>query len=141
MVTIDKGRLIIYRLYDVAMEIVLSRIEEGVRKGARRMRLSKHPYMKALEFTNPPVSFEIQGFTRPLFGEDSQISIVAKAYDFGVLSLAFSIPIPAGTTFQSLEEVSKGLDTDGFIDQTARDYIELLVKDLGPAIVSPGIKE
>lgn len=141
MLAIKKGLIIIYRLFDVASEINLSLMESGAREGTKRMSLSKHPYMKALEFADPPVSLELQGFTKPLFEETIQITVVAKAYDFGVLSLAFYIPIPEGTTFAELEFVAKGLDTDEAIDEKAKEYIGQLIYSLGDAVVNPSIKE
>jgi hypothetical protein len=141
VIGIKKGRIIIYRLFDVAAEIDLSIVESKAKAGARRLRLSKYPYMKALEFTNPPVSFELQGFIKPLFDQNIKINVVAKAYDFGALSLAFFIPIPEGTTFFDLEIVAKALDTDESIDLKAREYITQLIDYLGEAIDNPAIKE
>lgn len=141
MLSIKKGLIIIYRLFDVASEIKLSLVEAKAKESAKRMRLSKHPYMKALEFTDPPVSFELQGFTKTLFEGAINIHVVAKAYDFGVLSLAFNIPIPEGTTFSELESVAKDLDTDESIDEKAKEYIGQLIHSLGEAVVSPSLKE
>lgn len=138
---IKSGRIIIYRLFDIASEINLSLVESKAKEGVRRLRLSKHPYMKALEFTNPPVSFELRGFMKSLFGHDVRINVIAKAYDFGVLSLAFDIPIPANTTFFELETVAKELDGDESIDEKAREYVTHLINDLGNAIIGPEIKE
>ena len=94
--SIKKGRIIIYRLFDVASEINLSLVESQTREGARRLRLSKYPSTKAIEFANPPVSVELQGFNKPLFGQDTKINVTARAYDFGVISIALDIPIPPG---------------------------------------------
>lgn len=136
-----KGRIIIYRLFDVASEIDLSLVESQAKEGTKRLRLSRYPSMKALEFTNPPVSFELQGFVKRLFGQDINVSVIVRAFDFGVISLAFDIPIPPNTTFNELEKVTKNLDTDESIDKTAMEYILHLTNSLGPAVVSPGIKE
>lgn len=138
---IDKGRIIIYRLFDVALEINLSKIEERTKEGARRLKFSKYPYMKAIEFTNPPVSFELQPFTKTLFGREVKVSVIARAYDFGVLSIAFDVPIPKGTSFEELESVTRALDTDPSIDVTAKDYVVQLMEGLKDSIVSPDLKE
>ncbi len=140
MIAINKGRLIIYRLYDVSDEIKLSLVESRI-KESYRMRLSRHPYMKALEFTDPPVSFVLPGFSKNLFERDLPVHVGAKAFDFGVLSLAFSIAIPAGTEFCDLERVTKALDSDEDIDEKAWNYIRGLVSDLGDAVVRSSIKE
>ena len=99
---ITKGKIVIYRLYDVAYEINLSLVEQKAKEGVRRLRLSRYPYMKALEFTDPPVSFVLPGFTKQLFDQDIEIKVISKAYDFGVLSLAFSYRSPKALLFQNL---------------------------------------
>ncbi|MCK5511937.1 MAG: hypothetical protein KAI96_03970 [Thermodesulfovibrionia bacterium] len=141
MLSIERGRIIIYRLFDIASEIDLSLIESKAREGTKRLRLSKYPYMKALEFANPPISIELQGFVKSLFGQDTRVNVIAKAYDFGVLSIAFSIPIPQNSTFTELETETKKLDLDESINGKANDYISQLINSLGNAIISPGVKE
>jgi hypothetical protein len=141
MLSIERGRIIIYRLFDIASEIDLSLIESKTREGTKRLRLSKYPYMKALEFANPPVSFELRGFVKSLFGQDTNVNVIAKAYDFGVLSIAFYIPIPQNSTFNELETEAEKLNIDESIDEKAKDYISHLINSLGNAIISPGIKE
>jgi hypothetical protein len=141
MLAVKKGRIIIYRLFDVSDEINLSLVEAKIKEGTKRMRLSRYPFMKALEFTNPPVSFVLPGFSKELFGQDTTIQVVAKAYDFGVLSFAFNFPIPEGTSFNDLEAVSQVLDTDKSIDDKAWEYIRQLVSNLDDAIIRSSIKE
>ncbi len=140
-VSIKKGSIIIYRLFDVADEINLSLVESKIKEGARRMRLSKYPYMKALEFTNPPVSFVMPGFMKYLFGRDIAIHVVAKAFDFGVISLAFDIPVPEGTTFYDLEAAAQSLDTDEAFEEKAWEYIKQLVNNLDDAVIHSSIKD
>jgi hypothetical protein len=139
--TIARGRIIIYRLFDAAQEIDLARIEEGAREGARRLKFSRYPYMKALELSNPPLSFELAHFTKALFGGEIKVGVIAKAYDFGVISIAFEIPVPGGATFEELEAVTRELDEDRTIDALAREHALQLMESLGASVVSPEIKE
>jgi len=141
MLQIKQGKILIYRLFDVADEIDLALVEEKVTEGVKRMQISRYPFMKALEFTNPPVSFELPGFTRQLFDRDIMVQIVAKAFDFGVISLSFGIPIPEGTPFSDLERVAQFLDADEGIDKTAWEYVRQLVGNLDNAIKLSSIKE
>ena len=139
--SIKKGRIIIYRLFDVASEIDLSLVESQTREGARRLRLSKYPSTKAIEFANPPVSLELQGFIKPLFGQDTKVNVTARAYDFGVISIAFDMQIPQHTAFAELETVTKALDTDESIDKKAMEYVVHLIGTLGNAVIGPLVKE
>lgn len=139
--SISKGKIIIYRLFDIASEINLSSIESSAKDGAaRRMKLSREPYSKALEITNPPVSLELKGFARVLFDRDTDIAVSARAYDFGVVSVAFAVPVPEGTGFEALEKAASALEVDPSINELAREYAQGLVSDFSPAFVSPEIK-
>jgi hypothetical protein len=91
--------------------------------------------MKALEFSNPPVSIELQGFNKYLFGQETKVSVIAKAYDFGVLSFAFYIPIPPNTSFPGLEIVAKELNADESIYMKSKEYVSHLADNLGNAIL------
>ncbi|HBG46479.1 MAG TPA: hypothetical protein DDW94_05755 [Deltaproteobacteria bacterium] len=141
MISVDKGRILIYRLFDVAFEIDLAKIEERAKEGTRRLKLSKQPYMKALEFANPPVALELQPLRKSYFGVEAAVTVIAKAFDFGVLSIMFDIPVPPGTPVGALERAVSGLDGDDTIDFHAREYVNSLMETLGPAIVGPEIKE
>ena len=141
MITVSKGRILIYRLFDVALEIDLARIEEGAREGTRRLKLSKQPFMKALEFTNPPVALELPSLRKGYFGRETNVNVIAKAFDFGVLSIMFEVPVPAGTSMEELEATVRDLDSDEGLDSRAREYAVGLMESLGPAIIGPEIKE
>ena len=141
MLSIKQGKIIIYRLFDVADEINLSLVEAKIKEGARRMRLTRYPSVKALEFANPPVSFELQGFTKRLFDQDIMVQVIAKAFDFGVISLSFNVAVPDNTTFAGLESVSKALDIDESIDEKAMEYVRQLVSSLDDAVTQSSIKE
>lgn len=139
--SIKKGRIIIYRLFDAAAEINLTIVEQTVKEGVRRLGFTGRPYMKALQFTNPPVSLEMQPFNKYIFNADVKVSVIAKAYDFGVLSIAFEILIPEGTSFALLQDVTRGLSQDVDVDAMARAYVAQLMEQIAPAISTPEIKE
>lgn len=141
MISISRGRILIYRLFDAGQEIDLAMVEERSRAGTRRLKLSRYAYTRALEFTNPPVVIELAPFSSACFGSETKVSVMAKAFDFGVLSIAFDISIPPGTRMPELEGVLRGLDSDETIDSKAREYAGGLMESMGPAITGPEIKE
>jgi len=138
--SIAKGRILIYRIFDVAVEIDLSLIEKMPVDGWRRLKFSKYPYMKALEITNPPIAFELQPFTKLLFNADTKVNVVAKAYDFGVISIAFDIPVPEGTEFAELEAVTRRLDVDATVETKAQEYVTQLMETLKESVKDPSVK-
>ncbi|MCC6502705.1 MAG: hypothetical protein IT362_06190 [Deltaproteobacteria bacterium] len=141
MISISRGRILIYRLFDVGLEIDLAKVEERIKAGSRRLKLSRYAYTRALEFANPPVVLELSPFSSGCFGPETKVSVIAKAFDFGVLSIAFDIIIPPSTPMSELERVLRRLDSDETIDRKAREYADGLMDSLGPAITGPEIKE
>ena len=138
---VKKGKIIIYRLFDAATDIDLTVVEQTVKSGAKRLSFTRRPYMKALQFTNPPVSLEMQSFNKSVFNSDARVSVIAKAYDFGVVSIAFEIPIPAGTSFTLLQEATRALSQDAEVDSISRAYALQLMDMISSAISNPEIKE
>ena len=53
MIRIKSGKILIYRLYDVAHEINLPGVEERLHAEARRLKIERKPFSKALEFCQP----------------------------------------------------------------------------------------
>ncbi|MEK6531878.1 MAG: hypothetical protein AABZ23_05220 [Deltaproteobacteria bacterium] len=139
--SIKKGRIIIYRLFDAAQEINLAMIELKEKEGAKRLKLSKTPYMKAIEIANPPLSFDLKPFSKRLFDREVKIQVIAKAFDFGVISIAFDVPVPEGATFAELEATSRALEGDPSINEIAKEYVLQLFDSFGAHILSPEIKQ
>ncbi len=141
MLTIEEGRIIVYRLYDVALEIDLALIEERLKKVARRLRLSRLPYTRALEFKNPPLSIGLAGMEKEIKGERFHTDVVGKVYDFGVISIAYHIVLKKGTTTEDLERLAIAVDNDPSFDALAIDYIRGLIENFSQAFMEPEIKE
>ncbi len=138
---IKKGSIIIYRLFDVAFEIDLSLVESKIQKGVKRLTLSKIPYMKAIEFTNPPVSIGLTSFKKDILTRHFRTKVLAKVYDFGVISLSMEIPIAENMSFHELEIIAKELDADESVEDVAKNYIAQLINSLEDALKEPYLKE
>lgn len=140
--SVGKGKIVVYRLFDVGSYIDLALVEtQAGEKPATRMRLSKHAQVKALEFKNPPVSFQLDEFSKPLFNATPAVAVTARVYDFGVISISFSIPVPPGTTMAELEEVARTLDSDEGVEEKAREFADEVLSSLSEAVTDPGVRE
>lgn len=89
---ITSGRLLEYRLYDVAWEIDLLKVEERVRE-FKRLGIERKLFSKAIEFVNPPVSLRLRSFEKALDEKTYQVNAYAKVYDYGVMSIIFEVPL------------------------------------------------
>jgi hypothetical protein len=88
---ITSGSLLEYRLYDVAWEIDLLKVEERVRE-FKRLGIERKLFSKAIEFVNPPVSLRLKSFEKALDEKAYKVNAYAKVYDYGVISIIFEIP-------------------------------------------------
>lgn len=136
---IEKGRLFIYRLFDVADEIDLSLVEQKV-KEATRIRPSKIPFSRALEFKNPPLGLELKPFTYKFKDREVFCFVVGKLFDFGVCSICFILTLD-GLTLRELMEITISADRDEGLNSIAIDYARSLMMTFSETFVSPSLKE
>lgn len=141
-VSVKRGSIVVYRLFDAASFVDLSLVESMAREHpAKRLMLSRRAQVKALEFSNPPVSLDLKDFTKDIFGTEAPVKVFARAYDFGVISISFSFPIPSGSTFDQIEEAARTIDEDASLDLLAREYVDEVLGAFAPAITDGGVKE
>lgn len=124
------GGILIYRLYDVAWDIDLVKVEEKVSE-YKRQSIDRKRFSKAFEFVNPPLSLKLKTFEKNLQGKQYTINIYAKAYDYGVLTIIFEIPV-RDMEIADFETLAKNVE-EPFKDDF-RIELNLLVSDLGDAL-------
>ncbi len=153
-----RGSVLQYRLYDVAWEIELAKVQERVRE-SRRLALERRRFSKAFEFADPPVGIRLEGFQAELPGGPRQVNAYAKTYDYGVLSLIFELPYegsmegfealvqhlrarePLAERFaqerdrllSALGDALKGANTSRFQE----DYSVYYIRSLSPPLTAP----
>jgi hypothetical protein len=124
------GSILLYRLYDVAWDIDLKKVEQMVRE-YKRQSIERKRFSKAFEFANPPLSLRLSSFEKNINGKQCTVNAYAKAYDFGVLSIIFEIPID-GIEATDLEVLSLNLDEPFKAD--FQKELERLISDIGDAL-------
>jgi len=133
------GKILIYRLFDVADEIDLAVVEERV-KEATRVKPSKIPFSRALQFKNPPLSLELRPFNYAFANNHFNISVISKVFDFGVISICFVIPINK-LLLDKLTRVVIAADRDKKLNTLAVEYIKGLMNTFSNAMTGPSLKE
>ena len=92
---VRSGEVIAYRLFDLAYGIDLGRAEAIWRErpggGSARKRLNATP-PKAVAYDVPPVVLPLDSVTLALPSGPAAANVTARLYDFGVVSLALSVP-------------------------------------------------
>ena len=124
------GSILMYRLYDVAWDIDLKKVEERVRE-FKRQSIDRKRFSKAFEFANPPLSLKLKSFEKTLGGKAYPINVYAKAYDYGVLTIIFEILVKeiGIAEFEALARVC-----DEPLRGDFKVELDRLVHDLGDAL-------
>jgi hypothetical protein len=128
------GQILLYRLFDVADSVDLAAVERELRSakgpgdGVARLRLQRQ--RDGVVFTNPPVSAGLSDRELLLSGREWPVRVVAKAYDFGVMTIVWALNIPSGTTFDQLAELSVELEGE----QMRADLERWMIEDASVAV-------
>lgn len=139
------GRVIVYRVFDIAEEIDIRKAEEVVAAPDQRGRLEfKMKGQEAVIIRNAPFKFRL-GPQRLKTREDEifEPEVMATIWDYGTLSLAYQFEISPGQGFGEMFRFSSLFNNEMEIiqqlNQSARKKAEELVTRLMPALVRPMI--
>lgn len=128
---INSGKIIVYRLYDVAYEIDLIKVEEKLKRESKRLKIQKKPFSKAFEFVNPPVTFQLKSIKKNIGNRIFDVSVYSKVYDYGVISISLEIPVKE-ISITDLEILAVQLEEDeDIITETKEqlEYVTSILKD------------
>jgi hypothetical protein len=141
-ILIQKGSILIYRVFDVAEEINLHQIEDILRQRGRDLRLeiaSKN--RNAVVVRNAPVRFGLDEVEFNLKGFSVRAETTATIWDYGAVSIAFQIPISQGTSWKNLMTIASLLNTPNeivtAIDQAARKKSDEVVQLISKTLKKP----
>ncbi len=124
------GGILLYKLYDVAWDINLVAVEEKVRN-YKRQSIDRKRFSKAFEFVNPPLSLTLESLDKNLHEKVFTVNAYAKAYDYGVLSIIFEIPVK---DIQIAEFRTLASNLEDCFKEDFQKELKRLVEDLGDAL-------
>lgn len=130
-VKINKGKILIYRVFDIGEEINLAHLETILKEKAstnpERFKLTRDP-KQAIIISDAPLSLGLKQETVLVNGSPYTFDIIAKVWAYGTLSLTLQYTIPEGTSWQTLVELSNHFETCLSIDliakELARDFTQ-----------------
>lgn len=139
-ICIEKGQILIYRVFDVAEEIHLKKVEELVQnKDSSRFRLNRQT-RRAVVIKNAPVRINLGESEFTLGPHLYKAEVTVTIWDYGVLSVLFQVPIPAGTTWRSLLDQSLYITGDTAVpelEELARSKSKEITNLIAPALQKP----
>ncbi|OPX88805.1 MAG: hypothetical protein A4E53_01764 [Pelotomaculum sp. PtaB.Bin104] len=126
----------IYRLYDVAEEIKLDRVEEILchQHQTSRLRLSRTG-PKSIQIENPPVAVDL-GESPVIIDEQAfSAQFTGKIYDLGVIVITMRLALPQELQFDQLTGLSIAVYNSELIEQVLNRQLDYTRKILAPALV------
>ncbi|MBC7429573.1 MAG: hypothetical protein H7336_13230 [Bacteriovorax sp.] len=132
MNTIKKGRILVYRVYDIGEEIDLEKAEIILQEEttARAKFRLKKINQSAVVVSNDPLSVALGNYSYSDQGIEFNPEITAKIWEFGTLSLTFDFHIPTGTTIDQLRELSDKIQNYDILDIYARGKARELTQQI-----------
>lgn len=120
-IKIQRGKVLLYRVYDIGSEIDLDKVEALFENKAFKERFKlDRKHNSSLVISSNPVSIQLRNVELTLDGIKSEAEVIAKVWNFGTLSLCIHLPIIPGTSWTELVAFAKTLEKDIQIDQILR---------------------
>ena len=137
-ISIARGTVIVYRVYDVAEQFDLGRIERdlSVGRGPSRLVIARSTG-HALVVRDAPITLSLGACGVRLGGGEVAADLFARVWSYGVVSLQFRIPIEPGTSWSALVRCAALVEDDNDVTERATARVRELATTLHPAATLP----
>src|SRR5579864_8653517 len=137
-VTVERGRIIVYRIVDVADSIDLAAAERGIKSthGPSRLTIARSTG-HALVVRNAPLTLTLSAGPVRLGEERVMAERFARLWDYGAMSIQFHIEIRSGTSWRELVRLAALAEDDNDFDDLALRQAHDLMSTLAGATKSP----
>jgi hypothetical protein len=127
----------LYRLYDVAQEINLDKVEQLLAgaKPVTRLRLSRVS-PKSMHFKNPPVTIELHETNLHLLDTELPVTVTARVYDLGVVTVLFRINLPPWYGYRELKQLAAHLALTKNLEPIFWNYLQTVRDELRTAFIT-----
>lgn len=130
-VTINAGRAIVYRLFDIADEIDLARIGAG----SSRVNIARGGAQVIVR--EAPVSIALGTIAIRLGTRFVEADTYARAWNYGAVSLQFHINLKSGMTWDDLVQLAALAEDDNDVDAVAAARLIEVRTSIASALKAP----
>jgi hypothetical protein len=136
VLVIREGRVLGYRLLDVADEIDLTAAQKVVQSSASRRGALTREAALSLVMSAPPLEVALGTHIVNLSRSNARLEaeVSARLFDYGAVSVCFDVPIAPGTELPSLVPLCDELYESTELDRWAQELIPGLLDRLGTAV-------
>lgn len=136
-VAIEKGSILIHRVFDIGGEISLGRAEQLLSSDSGpRLKFSTNT-RRGIIIKDSPLKAELGSETLDLPSGKFPVRIFARLWNYGVISITLEAAIPPGMIWENLVKIASELETSAEIDLLAVSRKDALKKRIIPAVHDP----
>ncbi|OGR50735.1 MAG: hypothetical protein A2049_11105 [Elusimicrobia bacterium GWA2_62_23] len=137
-VAIEKGTILVHRVFDIGGEITLARAEQLLSGDAKGPRLKfATDTRKAIIIKESPLKVDLGEETLDLPSGKFPLRIFARIWNYGVLSVTLEIAIPKGCGWNELVKIASELEVSDEVDLLAVSRKDALKKKILPCVTAP----
>src|SRR5690606_21186004 len=138
-IKIKRGKILLYRVYDIGAEIDLEKVEALFQDKSLKERFKlDRKHNTSLIISSSPVSVQLGPVEMEFIDKKVNAELIAKVWQFGTLSLCIQLPIPEGTSWKELVKMASWLDNNNDVDILAKNKAREFQRDISHAISIPG---
>ncbi len=135
---IQKGTILVHRVFDIGGEISLLRAEQLMSADAKGPRLKfATDTRKAIIIKESPLKADLGEETLDLPSGKFPLRIFARIWNYGVISVTLEIPIPPGCAWAALVKTAAELEVSEEVDLLCVSRKDALKKKLLPCVTAP----
>lgn len=134
-IKVKKGKILVYRVYDIGSEIDLEKVEALFedKKLKERFKLDRK-HNTSLIISSPPLSIQLGTVDMKLLDATVPVDLNVKVWQFGAASFCFQFPITEGTEWPELVRIASWFEKDSEIDVIAEAKAKEFQNDIRHAI-------
>ena len=132
-----RGGAVVYRLFDVGYGIALERALDFLRASAPERVRPVRGEAQAIRIPNPPVSVILGSERVTLDGQQVDVEVSARIFDFGVVSLRIRVPMRGEMSWREYGEFGASVQASRDLDALFAQHLRLLTERIAPAVERP----
>jgi hypothetical protein len=134
-VKVRKGKVLLYRVFDIGSEIDLDQVERVLEQTKVRTRFKlDRKQTKSLFISMAPLDVQLGAIQIPFCDTEIQAELIVRVWHFGSISLCFQIPIEENIPWSELVKISSWIENDVLLDEVARQKALELQNEISSAI-------
>jgi hypothetical protein len=134
---IEKGTILVHRVFDVSGEISLARVETLLSSDSGpRLKFSTNT-RKGVIIKDSPLKVDLGEVTLEIPPGRLPARVFARIWNYGVISVTLEISIRPGMEWDELVKTASGLEASDEVDRIAVARKDALKKRIMPALTNP----